>query len=353
MAVSSRQDRRALGDPGSTDLRALGLTDDDVRVYLALMGRPAGTQAELSKLPTCADVGVAAALRRLTETGLVLRERGRPHRYVCAQPDVSIEIAARQVEQGLISARASVAGLMQTFGHGRADDTDHLVDVVRGSREVLTRRAIQLFVSARGEIRTLQGHVSDEQVSTDVADATRTAFTSALEQGRHVRAVYGADRVRDLSTLRACLAGDHALGAEHRLVASLPCRIFLYDDVCASITLMDAEARIEGMCIIRRSPMLDALSELFERTWAEGVSLHPERPDGVAWQDSRALIEGLNAGLSDHAIARRLGWSRSTFQRRMRVLHEEYRAANRFQLGQAIAAEAHGASAADLVTRVG
>lgn len=80
--------------------------------------------------------------------------------------------------------------------------------------------------------------------------------------------------------------------------------------------------------VLLRSPaLLDGLITLFETLWEQACP-----PDPVAGKDQQ-LLTLLAAGLTDQAIARRLGVALRTVERRVRRLMDELGARTRFQAG--------------------
>ncbi len=75
---------------------------------------------------------------------------------------------------------------------------------------------------------------------------------------------------------------------------------------------------------------------LFEAEWERGMLLSAAGPaDDEPGPDAstRDLLTLLASGLTDEGIARALGWSTRTTQRRIRALMDTFGAGTRFQLG--------------------
>lgn len=320
-----------VGDP--PDLSGLGIGPTEVRIYLALLSRRSSSRADLDAAPELADIRITGQkLQRLVDLGLLLTHGSRPTRYACASPEIAIERAARRTEQQLLAARASIPDLVRSFGVG-SGGRDQVVELVTGSHELLIRQGAQLFESAREEVRTFQGPaLTNTRLPAEVDDSGQDESVGERADKVGVRAVYSADAVADPAALRACLQSIRIPGTAIRVANSLPCRLFLYDQHTASVTLVD-DGRPWGLCVVRESELRDALDALFEATWRRAAPL--TAADDSA-QETRVLLSGLSAGLTDHAISRQLGWSRSTFQRRLRALMEEHGVRTRFQLGQTV-----------------
>lgn len=92
-----------------------------------------------------------------------------------------------------------------------------------------------------------------------------------------------------------------------------------------------------GSLLIRTSALLDALYMFFEMVWdrATPLLLDGSRPGAGPEADGTAddLTPLLAAGLTDEAIARQLGISRRTLQRRIQALMDTLNVRSRYQAG--------------------
>lgn len=118
----------------------------------------------------------------------------------------------------------------------------------------------------------------------------------------------------------------------------LPLKMFMIDDRMALIPISSAGQGVDAAYVILPSSLLDALITLFEAEWDRGT---PLSADGLPTNASntqaeqRDLLTLLASGLTDQGIARSLGWSTGTTQRRIHLLMEDLGVATRFQMGMA------------------
>jgi hypothetical protein len=276
-------------------------------------------------------------MARLVAMGFVVVDGESPRRFRCIPPDIAIARAAVEAERRIVEARSAAADLTRRYGNAQVPGAQTRVQVLTGGYDVLSRHGEQFLASTREELRTMQLPIPEPAVpSHDVtADRVSENMLNLLERGVRIRALYAADQIDDVTELRDCLRPYHDAGAIFRVASGLPSRLFLYDDALASVTMTDAH-HVQGMCVVRPSPVLASLQSLFDHLWMRSVPLF----QGAVTDDERSrLIAGLRSGATDHAICRLLGWSRSTFQRRLRDLFDEYDVATRFQLGIRIAQE--------------
>jgi DNA-binding CsgD family transcriptional regulator len=111
--------------------------------------------------------------------------------------------------------------------------------------------------------------------------------------------------------------------------------------------------------VVHPSGLLDALCEFFEVLWARALPLSAYlagRPNGAGdapSSDEARLLALLTTGLTDQVMARQLGVSYRTFQRRLSGLMERLGAGTRFQLGMRAASLGWVSQPADPAVRLG
>ena len=307
-------------------LEAVGLTDQQQDIYLALLdGGPATTTEVRDRV---SGAPVAAALAALEIKGLISRLPGRPVRYQPARPDMAMEVLVRSQEQELQRVRALTAALMERFrtGHGTADPTE-IVEVV-ATREATVQRMAQLQRSATQEVKAFDrppyiGGLGTNDIESEL-----------LGTGVRYRCVYdraGIDMPGRLTAIRDLVEN----GEQARVATGVPVKMFLADDRLGLISL-DRPASSDSALVIHRSSLLDTLIALFEEIWADAVPMRFDAPgteDSPRREQHRVLLGLLAAGLTDEAIARHLGWHPRTAQRHVRDLMTELGAQTRFQAG--------------------
>ena len=136
----------------------------------------------------------------------------------------------------------------------------------------------------------------------------------------------------------ASLKQGVAAGEQARVLPWLPMKLFLVDDRLGILPLQAAPTAIESSVVVHQSALLEALTALFETLWH--LSLPPElAATNLSLLDNpsaeeRLILASLTAGLPDEAIARQLGLSDRTYQRRIHDLMERLHAQTRFQLAR-------------------
>ena len=308
-------------------LSAVGLSDEQQAVYLALLDGGPATIAEVRDR-VGAGARVSTALTTLEAKGLVARLPGRPTRYQPARPDVAMEALVRAQEQNLQQIRVLAEGLMERYraGQGAVDPTE-IVEVVT-TREATVQRWAQLQRSARYEVCAFDrppyvGGLGANDIETELLGA-----------GIGYRCVYdraGLEMPERLTAIRRLVAD----GERARVSAHVPVKLFLADDRLGLISL-DRPPTSGSALVIHPSSLLDMLIALFESVWHGAVPMRFDASgaaDGPLHEDDRTLLGLLAAGLTDDAIARHMGWHPRTAQRHVRELMMELGAQTRFQAG--------------------
>lgn len=312
-------------------LEVLGLDSEVEKVYdILLRGRPV-TVRELAAAAELTVARVRVALRRLASRGLVTRIPGSPPHHLAVDPSLALDGLLLEREEQLRRARArshEVGDLFRQAAAGR--DPAKLVEVVTG-RDLIMQRNDQLQRSARRELRIFDRPPYHGEHKND-------AELDLLSRGVPVRAVYET------------AAADHAApfiaaGEQARVLPSLPTKLLVIDERMAVVPLHNTpDTPSSSFVIVHQSALLNALVGLFETLWQHALPLDP-LGSGIGATDAygpdpteRGILGLMNAGLPDEAIARHLGLSHRTLQRRIRDLMERLHAATRYQLGaQAVA----------------
>jgi sugar-specific transcriptional regulator TrmB/DNA-binding CsgD family transcriptional regulator len=312
-------------------LEVLGLGSDVERVYdVLLRGRP----ASIRELAATAEVSLArvrSALRQLESRGLTSRVPGSPPRHLAVDPSLALDGLLLEREEQLRRARARSQEVGDRFRQAVAGrDPAKLVEFVTG-RALIMQRNDQLQRNARHQLRIFDrppyhgGHDNDAELEF-------------LGRGGRVRAVYD-------STAAAHAVPFIAAGEQARVLPSLPIKLLIIDDRIAVVPLHSTpDTPSSSFVIVHQSALLNALAELFETLWQQALPLDPagsqDEASGVSGPDpiERRILGLMNAGLPDEAIARHVGLSHRTLQRRVSNMMERLHAATRYQLGaQAVA----------------
>jgi len=318
-------------------LEGLGLSPEQELTYFRLLASPRLSVAELVTLyPEWTAAAAQAALSGLVELGFAVKADLGGTAYAAISPDVAIAGLMRTRINAARSAEHAVPELMTEFWRGRAAQSRDFVDVVTDEPSI-TQRWYQLQLAAEREVRGFDcpPYFADP-TDPDPMELDR------LAAGVSYRVIYAEEVLRAPGRWRDIEAGISA-GEQARVVQRLPAKLTLFDDLAATLPLIGrpgaADDTVKAVVVVHRSPMLDALSALFEAYWEQAVPLvlsadgRPAKAAPMESLDDERLIRLLSAGFGNDAIQRALGVSASTVQRRVHELMERLGAKTRFQAG--------------------
>ncbi|GAA3478120.1 helix-turn-helix domain-containing protein [Streptomyces yanii] len=320
-------------------LEVLGVDSVSEAVYAVLLSARPATSDELALTTGRSPARVRSALRSLQCSGLVSRRSGRPVTYVAIDPEVALDGLLLTRQEQLRQARVRVTEFTERFRRSAATrDPAQVIEVITGATAV-AQRADQAIRGALHEIRVFDRppYVSRRDLEPNEPEL------ELLARGGTARALYetdGINRPDRLNLLRMWAAA----GEKARVLPALPTKMALIDDRLAILPLRPGSGpdSTPSLVVVHRSGVIDALSALFEVLWAIAPPLQFEDANPADLHslpaDDRLMLSLMTAGLPDEAIARQLGMSYRTLQRRLRVLMDRAHARTRFQLGlQAVA----------------
>ncbi|MFE5307243.1 hypothetical protein [Isoptericola sp. NPDC056605] len=341
--VTERDDAPS-GHPDLPVAALTGLDADQDAVYRHLLDQPGSTAADL--LPAGADPRRAAAvtevLDRLVTLRLAVTDRdqdGAAIRYRTTSPTLALAPLLDARRAALREVEEAVAELTDRHRAAQSRTGGGPVEVVMG-QAAIRRRLLTMQHEARDQIRTMMPLPSRTTVIS-FADNFDEAERAAMERGVVIRTVLDVRWLDDPGSLRA-LSGFAELGQHLQVADGVPIKLVLADDDLALLPLDPVRDETEEpvSLVVHRSGLLTALSTLFEQSFRGGWQLGAprggatddegdSRPDAV---DHRILAL-LRVGLTDAAIAHRLGMGHRTVQRRLQTLMASTGASTRFQLG--------------------
>ncbi|MBW1596852.1 helix-turn-helix domain-containing protein [Streptomyces sp. JJ38] len=329
-------------------LEALDLDAVQQQVYEALVDG-AVTTAELRDGLGLSVTRVRGALGSLEELGLIQRVAGRrrgPDRFLPVEPDVALAALLAAREEELQRARRHVHHLAARF-RAAADARDPLdvVEVVVG-RAAVMQRVDQLQRGARHLVRGVDRppYVNSDPDRHDARTGMMPLQGETMRRGVAYRVLYDAEGLATFHSTHTDILACAELGEEARVLTSAPTKMLLADEQTGILPLRTTHYEVASCVVVHASGLLDALSSFFEVLWAQALPLSDFLADdegdgdgpGLPCDDTR-LLALLATGLTDQVMARQLGVSHRTFQRRLRATMERLGVTTRFQLGMVAA----------------
>nr|WP_035799578.1 helix-turn-helix transcriptional regulator [Kitasatospora mediocidica] len=316
-------------------LKSFGLDETAERVYRTLLLHPQGELCDIA-----ADLDLTAdqlrdKMDQLSSLGLLRAAAGEQDGPQIISPEVGFEaLLARQ--------QAELAAQQQQIAQSRAFAQQMIVEYA--SRPMPSRPGEELLVGLdriRSEIARLTSEIKHEVMAfaPDGAqqalnlEAAKPLDTEVLDRGVRMRTLY-LDSIRNSPQSVAYVDWLSEAGGQVRTVPSLPIRMIIIDRRIA-IVPVDGEDTAHSAVVLRGHGTLAALCALFERVWDSGVPLGEAKnrdARGLTAQE-RESVRLLGQGLTDEAIAKRLGVSPRTARRIAADVMELLGAKSRFQAG--------------------
>ncbi|QKJ18313.1 helix-turn-helix transcriptional regulator [Microbacterium hominis] len=319
-------DTRHDGEETMVALEGFGLDADEQAVYLALLEVGRGDAATVGAAAGTRDLDTAAVTRILDAfeaRGMVARSK---EAFVLVDPAFALSEIVAAHERDLHHARLTLDDLTARYrrrqGEGVIDATLETIT----DPEAAVRRLEQIYSGARHEVMAMER----PPYSTSPATPNQVEL-DLLNRGVTHRVLYensAVDQPGRLEDLRVGIAA----GEQARVTPEVPGRLLIVDRTYAVLPPSSHVLLTRQLHIVHRGALLDMLIALFEATWNRSI---PFTVDTTVADDAadRAILALMASGLTDGAIARELGLSPRTMQRRIRELCDRLGAQSRFQAG--------------------
>lgn len=308
-------------------LAELGVTERQEQVYLALIDRPEVDVSLLAARCALPSAEVSQTLTELHQQGLTTRLPGCQARYSAITPALALDVLVRQRAERLDDVRHEIAALTERFQiASRFAGSAEMIEVVHGA-DAVNQRWLQVQRSAQSVIRVFD--------KPPYIDPGNPAEPGLLNRGVSFKTVYDRGALDVPGKLAGVWEAADA-GEDSRIASDVPLKMFVADHRMAIVPLREG-TDVDSAVVLHASCLLDALIALFGAVWARAVPLRGrDRSAGnrLALTDiHHKLLDLLDAGLTDEAIARHLGVSYRTVQRRISELMDMLGTTTRFQLG--------------------
>jgi AraC-like DNA-binding protein len=279
----------------------------------------------------------------MVDSGLARRTSGRPPRFSAAAPDVAVTALVQERERRLNEARSLVHQLMDTYREAvRNKHPDMAVELLT-NRDDISAAVQRMTLAAQREVRAF-----DRPPYVDRAGSGLSAQVERSRRGVVHRVVYDQAAMAGPGRLQSDILPSIRAGEQARVRIELPMKLVIRDREEAIIPFHLGSGAQTAAYLIHACPMLIALETMFESEWERALPLSDigesdagtggiadaalkEMPAGEPDAATRSLLVLLASGLSDAAMARTLGWSDRTTQRRLQRLLSDLGAVTRFQ----------------------
>ncbi|MFG3040215.1 LuxR C-terminal-related transcriptional regulator [Streptomyces sp. NPDC048330] len=323
---------------GEAVVEELGLGLDRLaeHTYRLMLGEPEITVDQVAVRTGADPAEIRAAMDRLAALSLLRAPADGGDPTLVVDPEYGLEalLAGQQAEllehqHRIERNRAAATALIAKFAHLHVPrthpDVEHLGDLeaVRARlAEVTAKVGHELLAFCPGGAQT-----------EDNLEASKPLDAALLERGVRIRTLY-VDSVRHHAPSVAYATWLNARGGQTRTVAALPLRMIIADRELALVPV-NPECSAEGAVLMRGPGTVAALCALFDHLWTTGTPLIEALPGAGTdlGRQEREVLRLLAQGLTDEAVAVRLGVSLRTTRRVTAKLMDRLGARSRFQAG--------------------
>ncbi|MFH8477050.1 LuxR C-terminal-related transcriptional regulator [Streptomyces sp. NPDC018000] len=319
-------------------LEELGLDAVCESVYRTVLAHPQSDLAGLCERLGLAEPRMRQALDQLSNLALVRPTLDEPRRFRAIDPEVGIQavISRRQerlaIEQQRIERiRLAAAQLSADFISARLGNRIQGIEHLESIEEIRERIG-QLVRNVSSDVMTLAPGGAQSRLCLEAAKPQDRAL---LERGVRMRTLY-LDSIRNSPATLEYAKWLTDTGGKVRTVPSLPIRLMIMDRRTAIVPI-DENNSAAGAVVLKESGTVTALCALFETIWENASplvdTLQREREGHSLTPQEEEALRLLGQGLTDEAVAKRLGVSPRTARRMAADLLEALGARSRFQAG--------------------
>ncbi|MHA6758490.1 helix-turn-helix transcriptional regulator [Streptacidiphilus sp. PAMC 29251] len=306
------------------------------RVYRAMLAHPKENVATLGLRLGMPETQLLQRLERLNALALIRPSAHEDIGFRAIDPETAMEVlltrqqvdlAAQQmrVEASRAAAARLIAECSDLQPRASEADSQRLTgpEAIRGRLE-------QLAAETRQQMMTFAPGGAHSAADLE---ASREPNRALLERGVEMRTVY-LDSARNHQTTLDHVEWLSRHGGQVRTAPTLPIRMIISDRRRAVLPIDTSDARA-GAVVLEGVGTVTALCALFEGVWESATPLGaaPARDmNGMPPQEAETM-RLLAQGLTDEAIAKRLGVSPRTARRIAAELLNDLEAHSRFQAG--------------------
>lgn len=274
-------------------LSKMGLSVNEAKVYLALLTRSTSAVSEIVTNSSVPQKMIYYTLQKLMKRGLCILVPGRVKRYRPTAPRLVIGDFIEQAQTDITLSRKMMAELQKQYETPQSETTmpEHL-EVIQSTARIV-EHMLSLEKAATQEV------LSFNKVPYAMSRRNREQLRG-LARGVKYRAIYEISEVRTLIS-RSIIEMYFEAGEEVKVVHSLPLKMMIFDHRTLMFALDSqvSSAKDITAVIVRRSNLIDALSELFEVYWQTAMTLEEFR---VRFRGSISLERG-QPDMADHSNA--------------------------------------------------
>ncbi|MFE9026419.1 LuxR C-terminal-related transcriptional regulator [Streptomyces iakyrus] len=310
-------------------------------LYRLALDNAAWSPENLTGIRGWSGTELADALRLLGELGLFVPSSDNQSGWTALAPDTALRkllLDEVQHTDALLTAvrqtRSALAQVLTDFQPVHASElTTVQMEVVNGTANVT---AALEDASRRAEEEVLSLHPG-RALPAGMVEAGLERDRLVLGRGVRMRTIH-LRSTASVPHMTAYLRRLNGAGAQVRTAHTLPLRLIVVDRSMAIVPASRAADEEIAAIVLRGEPLVGVFRGIFEHSWQSAAVLTESATDSPEgdWHPTgrhRELVRMLGGGLTDEAMARKLGVSERTVRRLVSELTERLGTASRFQAG--------------------
>jgi DNA-binding MarR family transcriptional regulator len=251
--------------PIAEGLANLGLTDYEVRVYLAILRFPNSRVPEIARHSQVPQPKVYSTLKRLTERGLCESLLGPVNRYAALPPGDAFRPLVEDMRARENQTRSAITQLREEFKHSGAplNRREGRVKLFKG-RHAAGRNYKFLLNASEETVRVIA------RLPLVVSD-DHTIMRERVQQGVVIHQLYELPD-GPLPEMMDILKEHAHTGAKLRWIATVPMRLVVFDQRITGLPMVDPQpAEGDGftMLEIRNQRLSEGFSDIFDMIWQQ------------------------------------------------------------------------------------
>ncbi len=260
---------RGVDAPIAEGLANLGLTDYEVRVYLAILRHPNSRVPEIARHSQVPQPKVYSTLKRLTERGLCESLLGPVNRYAALPPGEAFRPLLEDMRARESETKTALTRLREEFKNSGAPLTrrEGRVKLFKG-RHAASRNYKFLLNAAEESVRVIA------RLPLVVSD-DHAIIQERTSKGVEIFQLYEFPDGPQPEMLE--ILKEHARsGAKMRWIAEVPMRLVVFDQRITGLPMVDPQpAEGDGftMLEIRNQRLSEGFSGIFEMIWQQAEEI--------------------------------------------------------------------------------
>ncbi|HEY5836771.1 helix-turn-helix domain-containing protein [Streptomyces sp.] len=320
-------------------LNLLGLDELSLSAYRVLLHRPNLDMAELAEELGVDRAEVADIIDQLKRLSLIRPRYADPGLLHAVSPEIGLRQLIKDQEDELDArrreierARTAVDDFADEYSCWRSVGNEGKIEYLTGVDAIHTRIE-ELAAASVSEIVTFSVNVQ----TRDSLEPSREVEQAALNRGVALRAMY-LQSIKNHPQVRSHVSWLVDQGAQVRVSPLLPLPMVIFDQSTALLPI-DPDTTHDSAMVVSGKGLLTAFLHIFDSAWSEGQPIGGGKPaaDGELGATDQAVLSLLAQGMTDEAVARKLGVSLRTVRRMMARLMRQLGTRSRFEAGIRVA----------------